>query len=178
MKNDEKLAKYKEAVGYIAKNQINHFFGNKGANHAEIVLENLISNSNDIIRIFTGGLNGEVSNSQSFKNALEAFFNKPDTKLFLLHTKNAVMDTIGANLIKQKADELKGRIKLKEITDEFIEEIHKILDVGEFFTLGDDDKVRIETEPEKLEAIVNFNNKTIVKVLTKAFDNEFNKQNN
>ncbi len=104
---------------------------------------------------------------------MSEFLDKPGTKLFLLKPQNIQSNSKGFDIIKEQSLKNPENVVIKKATESFSNRVKELLDIGEFFTLGDNRKFRIETNPEKLGAVVNFNSRPIVYFLAKEFDKEF-----
>lgn len=166
------VEEYSKATEYFSKNPTYCPSRHEGKEFSEIFLQNLIRYSEDIVRIYTTGLSGDLGDSDKVCDGIADFLEKPDTKLHLLHTKDAQMDSKSFDIIKEKEKIEPERIKIKEVSDEFSKKIKDTLVEGESFTLGDSEKFRIETDSNKLRAVGNFKANRVVRRLAKIFDYE------
>jgi hypothetical protein len=163
------LAAYKIKVQSNADNRIYDELSNSGADHAKIIMSNILRTSKEHVRIFAGDLNGEVSNDPEYLMWLETLIFSGKK----LHIKLEREPNRATSKAFQKILELKKRFS-KNITIEIVGDKNldrlKLDDKVFHFTIGDDRMFRFETDINKYVAIANFNDKETAKLLIDKFN--------
>ena len=141
---------YVDFVENLAKNQTNELFFNSGPTHAAIVMAAIFKYSNATVKMYSGGVNGAVSNDEEYLRNLDAFLKRGKLVILadqdLSKSQNKIFKILRAN---EKNVEM--YITPYRITLDGSNPIH--------FTVGDDTMVRIETDVNEYHAQVNFGNK-------------------
>ena len=161
---------YKEYVEQLACSRENEVFFNSGPVHAAVVMSRIFKHSNDIVRIFSGGFNGDVSNDEEYLKYLEGFLKKPQSKIICI-VENDLTNTPSPsrifNVLKKypsKVEIYLTTIKVRYTSD--ISGINKFI----HFTVGDKTMLRIETGINEYVAQVNFGDEPLAKKYIDLFD--------
>lgn len=160
---------YFEYVEYLSVNEIDEPFFNSGPFHAAIVMSRIFKSSKDI-KIFSGGFTGEVSNNPMYLSELKNFLSKPTNKLSVIiedyenNKNNKVYE-----IFKQFRN-LNNNIEIYHTNVKI--SIYDNGDEGKaiHFTIGDENKIRIETNTSDFTAQANFNSQTSVSPFLKLFN--------
>lgn len=169
------MKEYFDFVDELAKNREDKVFFNSGPIHASIVMSRIFKYSNNIIRIFSGGFNGTVSNDKEYLYYLESFLKKGGKLKILVEDYNSNSKSKIYEILKQpkyinqiEIKQTSSRVNSVDIDTKETNPIH--------FTIGDENSIRIETNPKNYTAEVNFKSND-AKILIEIFENIFEQDN-
>lgn len=167
------LGLYRALIHQLAITSDGKVFYNKDADHAEIVLTELIEHSKNIIRIFAAQLYEDPPISDEYIRKLSDFIENGGVVRILLNSydpekaKRSELFKRLAFYISQEKD-VKVKYTLSKVyytNDPEKNELH--------FTIGDDKAYRIETNIIDRAAEGSFNNEAVASKFIKEFDNLF-----
>lgn len=163
------LSAYREAVGYLANNSIDNDFGNKGVEHAQIVISEMIGASEKSIVWFSGKFSGDLVDCYEVSYALKNYLEEGgEIKLFLEHDPNDIEEK--SDLLSfLMAEQQNGRanISISKISEKVKKKIigkavgNRLL----HFAVFDGMAYRLEIDTAQRKALCNFNNKQVAEQL-------------
>jgi hypothetical protein len=168
----QELNEYREAIEFLAENQEDFAYDNKGANHAVIVLVNMLKNTKDEFAMFSGTFNGNVADQQEFIKELEIYVQSG--KVFKLVLEEDISSKSEALKLIEKLANENENIKITKAKDNFIKNLQSIFD-GEVlhFAVSDEKSYRLEVGKEEFKAVCNFNDPDIAKELKRLINLNF-----
>lgn len=159
------MANYLHFVEDLAKSSTDEFFFNSGPIHAAIVMSNIFRFSNKIVRIYTGGFNGAISNDKNYRINLEAFLSRDGSKMKILALKDyRKKETCKIFSI---LDKYIHKVEYK-LTDSIV--INKDDNTPIHFTIGDEKMTRVELNISNYIAQVNLGNHDFANKYIKTFE--------
>lgn len=175
-----RLESYKKAVKNLAISKSDVIFPNKDAEHAAVVISNIIEHSDKEVRIFDDDLSGDVSdNSDELLDAIKkAVIEDKKTVKFLVRDDSHTTTKI-YKLLSELAQSNEN-LTVKKVNQQFINSIRDASEqiVNENiminFSIGDKTSFRIEFPNSKRKAFCSFNNPKISKTLCDLFESKFN----
>lgn len=168
-KERAQLIDYCNDIGKLAKEEIGVLFKNDGRMHAAIVMSTIFLHSTKTIKMFAGNFNGDVSGLSIWKKSLEKTFelNKDLTIEVILETKPAkgsiAIESLQA--LKRKAP---NRVTILKLNDNYKQVYSNPLNAFHF-TVGDENKFRIETNISTYKAACNFDDEVMSSKLLDMF---------
>jgi hypothetical protein len=171
------LSEYKKAVEIMALSKSPLIFKNLDHQHASIVISTIMKHSDDAVFIYDTDLSGDIALLRDeiqteIENLLK---NKKKLKIVVQkETPNNSFQEFLKDLLAKYPEQLDVRLAGKD----FIEAIVKEYSLNFNFTVGDNNKFRIEhNEPGKRKAICSFNNQEYGVALSELFTTHFNSCN-
>lgn len=167
---------YKKAVQYMASEQVDTEFGNKGNQHAAIVLSNMLKYSKESFKIFSGSFNKDVTNDQEFIGELQSFLESGKTFQLYLEKYPQDNEIIGAlKLVFDAQTKNPEAVQVKEATQTFKDDLSRIFREGKpyHFAIADSKAFRIEIDAKEYKATCNFNDPRTAEKLTNIFNDHF-----
>lgn len=167
---------YKKAVQYMASEQVNNEFGNKGNEHAAIVLSNMLKYSKENFKMFSGSFNKDVTDDIEFIGELQSFLESGKT--FQLYLEKYPQDhqiTGALKLVFDAQAKNPEAVQIKEATQAFKDTLGAIFREGKpyHFAIADKKAFRIEIDAEGYKATCNFNDPRTAEKLTNIFNDHF-----
>jgi hypothetical protein len=156
---------YEKNIMDLANSNSKVVFDNEGADHAEVVLRNIIKNANSRIFMYTGSLSGETLESEKLSNELKAYLNKENTIFHIIHEE----DTLNTNSLFYET--LKPFIDNKKV---IIKKSNCQNGKGMHFCVADSKMLRLENDPIQFKALCSFNLPVQAKKLEEKFESCFN----
>ena len=170
---------YKKAIEFYANNAENKEFGNKGADHAAIVVTNLIRIAKKELRIYSGNLCTEVANNNFLVRQLKLFL-EDGKKLRLIldelpseENRSAALKII-LNSVDNPLHDVKYKVDKEDIVKTDQEANFKD-NKCHHFMVADDNAYRFETDIVLYQAFGNFNDQKVANKLINIFDTFFEK---
>lgn len=173
--NDLILKRYQEYLENLAKKCSNEIFSNAGKNHASILMAIMFENTKKEARIFCEGFKADLIHTEPYFSALENYLKDEKNELSVLVESDNYIHEEPICLLKSYRE--KGAsIELKKIRETDKEKIFKELNTQHCnFAVFDNDKFRLEYEPEEYKAMGSFNQPEKCKTLIDLFNNAFSK---
>ncbi len=159
---------YERAVSFLAQKKENFPFPNKGADHAAVVVSNILKYAQESVRMFSGALEGEVAQNKNVIKELVKFVERGG-KLKILIEREPSENSPLFNRVKELEKAYNTTI-IKNAPQEFIDEMRKIFGEIYHFIVADGKSFRIETDTNDYKAICNFNDPEIAESLERLFD--------
>ena len=164
------MTDYITYISQLAKNKSNIEFLNSDKERALAVLVQIITSSNNTLRIFAGSLCSDVPSDPQYISALSDFIERGGQVRIMLNQLNEELAK-ESNLFKRIAYYLETNKDIKIFSTEARPYLVSDPDKNEIhFTIGDDCAYRVETDIEKKTAKCNFNNPSASKNLITFFD--------
>lgn len=162
---------YEEEIIQFAENNKDEMFYNIDANHAKIVLRELMKNATQYVYIVCCNMCSDVSNNDPYIEAVKKFLSTdPQREIKILFT-NYDSDCFKQTKIEKTLREYPQQVSIKALIN------GKITGKGDNpvnFTVSDDKAFRMEIDVNEKTAFGNFNNPPYAKILRKHFDRFFN----
>jgi hypothetical protein len=164
---------YKHYVEKISSGRRKDIIHNVGVEHASIVLGNIFSSSEKIVRVFSGKMSNEVTSNKYYLQHLKNYIYQTNGHIKILLNDSAEPDeeSEAISFIKNLPDEIRNRVEIRYSTesvylgDDKSKKIH--------FATGDKSIFRIETDPSNHKAYASFNNSEVTADLIRVFDDLF-----
>ncbi len=165
---------YRDYVRWLSYHLDERIFLSDGSEHALIVFERIFKQSSKILRIFAGNLCRTMGNEPEYITALSDFIVKGGSVRILLNNYDEKLVN-ESNLFKRLAyfknlgkdiTVKKTETKLYQKGDPFQKEI--------YFTVGDENAYRIESNIKQCIAQCSMNRKNEAKEIITLFDGLFN----
>jgi len=169
----EELNEYREAIEFLAEQKDSFTFDNKGADHAAIVLLNMLKNTEEEFVIFSGNLNGEVADNDDVLNELKNYLLSGKNFKLVLEDNQIKSKSKALNLVESLEQENEN-IKIAFAKKYFLDEIKNIFD-GEVlhFLVSDAKSYRLEIDKKAYKAVCSFNQPEIAKKLSSLINSNF-----
>lgn len=167
---------YKKAVEHLASTKMDNEFTNKGPVHAAIVLTNMLKNTENHIKFFSGEFNRAVSNDINFYCALEEYTKSgKELSLMLENIPCDAEKSDSLKLVLSLAKQVDSNVKVGIINHDDIKKLssHFQSKKAFHFAVSDNIAFRVETEREDYKAVCNFNEPITAKKLSSIFDQYF-----
>lgn len=154
-------AEYEKAVRFMADNNENTIFTNKGSDHAAIVLTHLLRTAKDEVIFFSGNFNSAVTDDANFLEALESYA-KTGKKLYACFD-NLPEDSSNysqaLSLLHSLKDKPSTNIKIITSTQQLIDDVTSVFvrDEPLHFAIADKKAYRVEIDANEYKASCNFN---------------------
>lgn len=197
--DEKKLSYYREYLLKLKREQSNEIFTNKGEAHASILMGTLLESTRKSLSMYCVGLRPGILcgrlEEQGNENGYQGFYWKVFKHFFtetikeerfkeesikILIQDDKYLQYQPFKIVKNAYDcpETKRKIVVKKITESCESRIKKILGGDEStdkfnFSVFDDDKFRLEYDPDNYMAIGSFNDKSWNKILKQLFDEAF-----
>ncbi len=178
-KLESRLDSYKKAVESLAISKSDVIFPNQDAEHAAIVISNIINHSDKEVRIFDDDLSGDVSdNSPELLAALRKAVIE-DKKLVKILVKDDSHKETKIYQLLSELIEVNDNLIVKKTNQKFIDSIRNasqnIVNENTMinFSIGDKTSFRIEFPKNNRKAFCSFNNPEISKTLWELFESNF-----
>lgn len=156
---------YEKNIMDLAKSNSNVVFDNKGAEHAEVVLRNIIKNANYKIFMYTGSLSCEALDSVKLSEELQCFLNKENTTFHIISEKDEInKDSLFYKTLEPFINTEKVIIKKSSCKN----------NRGMHFIVADSRMLRLENDAENFKALCSFNLPSQAKKLEEKFTYCFN----
>lgn len=167
---------YKDFLKNLAKAGSSKLFTNGGKEYASILMSVLLDNTNSVARIFSYGFRPDLVSTEEYKQALERFLESSYKEIRVMVETNEAIDKEPIEMLKDAYQNGNHRVSLKLITPEDREELIDQLGGGHRnFAVFDNDKYRMEYDPDDFKAFGSFNDVETCARLTTLFDNAFEK---
>jgi hypothetical protein len=170
------LKEYEAYLRSLAESKSPDIFTNSGLQHASILMAEMFRNTNSSVKMFCHGFKPQLITTKEYTKALYDYLDSDKSIDILMETDEYMNQEAYTTLAEYKKKNPGKPIKIKLILPDDRKEICNTLG-REFvnFSVFDDDKFRLEIEPEKYRAIGSFNNPKLTKMLIDMFDKAFNK---
>lgn len=161
----ENISLYEKNIEDLATSNSSIVFDNKGSDHAEVVLRNIIKNANSKIFMYTGSLSGKTLESEKLSKELKSFLVKENTIFHIIHEE----DTLNTSSLFYKALQpfiKDGKVVIKKSNCQDKQGMH--------FCVADSKMLRLEIDKESFKALCSFNLPEESKKLEEKFESCFN----
>ncbi len=174
---EQELKDYQAFLAQLLKNNSSEIFTNGGKKHASILMEMLLQNTKDRIRMFATGLKPELITSEPYINEFRKLFT-PENSVSNIQILVEVDDYINDEPFKIVRDAINSKInkhiEVKKITEEDNAIIGEELGYSPCnFSVFDETKFRLEYDPKAYKAFGSFNHGEWSKKLISLFDEVF-----
>lgn len=167
---------YKNFLETLASTGSSKLFTNGGKEYASILMSVLLDYTNSIARIFSYGFRPNLVLAPKYKEALERFLTTPHKELRVMVESDIAVKDEPIRMLQEAYQNGNKLVSLKLITSEDKEEIINQLGGGHRnFAIFDNNKYRMEYDPEDFKAFGSFNDTGICTRLTTLFDNAFDR---
>lgn len=167
---------YKDFLKNLAKTGSSKLFTNGGKDYASILMSVLLDNTNSVARIFSYGFRPDLVSTEEYKQALQKFLDSSFKELRVMVETDEAVDKEPIRMLKEAYRNGNDRISLKLITPEDKKELIDQLGGGHRnFAIFDDEKYRMEYDPDDFKAFGSFNDVETCARLTSLFDSAFDK---
>ncbi len=162
------ISDYEKSVNDLANKDASFQFENRGANHARIVVTAILNSSKNIVYMYSGSLNSDVTEDENFLSTLDGFLDKEITFKLLLDY--LPKENEQSKALKKVLDaSTNAHVIVKKIS----KEAKKLLKDTGHFIVADQKAYRYETDPSEYKALCNFNDKELSKQLIELFTLSF-----
>jgi hypothetical protein len=169
----QELNEYREAIEFLAEKQEDFAYDNKGADHAVIVLINMLKNTKNEFLMFSGTFNGDVADKKEFLEELQNYIKSG--KIFKLVLEENVNTKSEALQLIEDLEKEKENVQITIAKEKFIEELKRIFDNEVLhFSVSDEKSYRLEVGKNEFKAVCNFNDPKIAKELKRLINLNFN----
>jgi len=163
---------YEKSIKFLAANSEDFEFTNKGAEHASIVLVNMLNQTEDEFLMFSGTFNSDVADQDAFLFALERYL-ESGKKFKLLLEEEIKKESKAFKLFKKYAKK-DGIVEFKQASQDFINEVKDIFEGNILhFAVSDSKRYRLETDKENFKAIGNFNDPQLAQSFKDLFEDNY-----
>ena len=160
---------YKAYINQLASSKSTDSFVNSGADHASVVLSTLFKHANKTVYLFSGNLNGAVSDDKEYRNELLKFLTRGGELKILLESYNEDLEPKIFKILRlAKNLGFKVQIKKHRATMHDSNSNKKI-----HFAVSDTNAYRLENDTVKYLATGSFNDSENAEYLIKIFDKIF-----
>jgi len=160
---------YLNIVETFASQNDKMIFCNEGNEHAAIVLSRIFKYSNNTVRIYASSLSQSiVTNDEDYVNYLDSFIKKGGIVQVLISSLPKTPSKAFKNLL------LKSQVYNETVGLRLAESKIKLNKKHVNFTVGDNNKFRLEIDPTKRTAYCSFNNTKYCSKLIDLFKQNFN----
>lgn len=167
---------YKDFLKNLAKTGSSKLFTNGGKEYASILMSVLLDNTNSVARIFSYGFRPNLISTEEYKQALQRFLDSSYKEIRVMVETNEAVDKEPIRMLKGAYRKGNDRISLRLITPDDKKELIDQLGGGHRnFAVFDNDKYRMEYDPDDFKAFGSFNDVETCKRLTELFNNAFEK---
>lgn len=165
---------YKDFLKNLAKTGSSKLFTNGGKEYASILMSVLLDNTNSVARIFSYGFRPDLVSTNEYKKALENFLSSSYKEIRVMVESDEAIDEEPIRMLKEAYGRDRRRVSLKLITPEDRKDLIDQLGGGHRnFAVFDNDKYRMEYDPDDFKAFGSFNDVETCARLTTLFDNAF-----
>lgn len=167
---------YKTFLKNLAKTGSSKLFTNGGKEYASILMSVLLDNTNSVARIFSYGFRPDLVSTSEYKQALERFLKTPYKEIRVMVETEEAVDQEPIRMLKEAYQSSPDQVSLKLITPEDREDLITQLGGGHRnFAVFDEEKYRMEYDPDDFKAFGSFNDVETCSRLTSLFDKAFEK---
>lgn len=144
---------YLRYIQGLAKENSTESFVNSGPQHAAIVMSTIFKNAKNYIYLFSGNLNGDISNNEEYQKQLSGFLIRGGELKILLQKHSESSEPKIFNLFRFFSN-VGSKISIKKHPYQIVDnnankEVH--------FVVADDKMYRLENDTEKYLAVGSFN---------------------
>jgi hypothetical protein len=160
---------YKQKIQNLAENRVNEMFYNTDAEHATVVLTELIKNAEKYVYIVAENMDPVVTDNEEYLKAVDFFLCKKNVKMKILLT-DYNKEKFHSSKIGTLLNKYEGIVEIKN------SEGKKIKREGGIpinFTVSDNRAFRFERDVDNHIAFGNFNDKETASILASTFNNLF-----
>lgn len=163
-KQAPELDSYRQFVESVAAKADGTAILNRHADHAAIIMAQLLKSSNDEVDFLTGGLDPSVYAGSDVVSAAKAFLEKSDrSRIRIVYEKDIPADHPFVVALRPYIDA--GRVSMKRLVAQ-----QGASPPGFHFAVGDGQHVRFEQDKTKFEAVVMFGSKENGRALLSVFN--------
>ena len=165
------IEKYKRNIESLALNKESMVFLNSGKEHASIVMGNIFNSSKDIVRVFAGSFNGDVSGDSYYRNHLIKFLENGGKLKVLLEQYNDENPPAIFSYLNSFDFFYPENVEVKISNTRLVSDSDN--EKAVHFTTGDSSMYRIEYDTINYLAKGNFNDPLETNNLIEIFDEIF-----
>lgn len=162
---EESKKRYRDFLRELAQKKSNEIFSNGGKDHAIVLYQILLENTQKCVRIFCEAGVSAVWQDSELQDYLKNFVEKKDSKLRIL-VESHHADSFSA--IRQLND---ADVEIRHISADGLKRIHEHFDNDNCnFAVFDTDKYRYEYDKKAYKAYGSFNRPAIAETMIQLFD--------
>lgn len=166
------MNRYKMMVKRLADSKSSELIPNGGTEHAEVLIENIFSHANNVVRIFSGELNARVYGSSVVIDQAKDFLQSGAGKKIKILVQE--LDDASLQLLKMhELVKMCREINADACEIKSVDERDK--EVGSHFVIMDDQGYRLEPDRSKPTGIGCFNDDKTAAQLSKIYDDMFSR---
>lgn len=162
------INKFKKAVDTVAKKQESYSIEHFGPEQSAIVLGTIFKYSNDIVKMYVGDLNGDISNHKFYIEQFKNFIVRGGKVKVLIQNDNSINRSSIKSLLDMYSS-MKENVNILDTS----KTLTYTNDTGErefHFAIGDNKFVRIENDIDKYSGFASFNAPELANNLNDLFD--------
>lgn len=169
--------RYREFLEKLARTNSSELFTNGGKDYASILMSVLLDNTDKKARIFCIGFRPELVCTDDYKNSLERFLRNSGKEIrILVETDEYIHDSAVKILSDANHKDIHASVGIKLISEEDRERLMDEIGGGHCnFAVYDDNKYRMEYDPDNFKAFGSFNDKETSARLIQLFDQAYEK---
>lgn len=173
LKGDGLPITYQDSIERLANKKENFVYDNESADHAAIVLSNMLRTTEREFFSFSGKFNGAVSDQENLLYQLHLYVESGKLFNLLLEELPEIGERSAALTMLLEHSEKHDNVRVKVASSRFIQYIENIFD-GErlHFSTSDSRAYRLETDTEAFQAVCNFNGPSVAEPLKNIIQNE------
>lgn len=162
------LQEYIKSVELLSADGLNLEFNNKDQFHAAIVMSAIFEKAEKNIKVFTGSFSGDISDNPKYLNSLKSAIGEKNINIEVIFEQEPNNDSECLRMLRTLKSE--GRkVSMHKLKDSYRNKLGSNATFLNHFTIGDDRMFRYETEKTHFKAFCNFDDKSIVTVLSNNF---------
>jgi len=180
MSEIKKLNDYSKWLDILAKSNSTQVFPNKDHRHAAIAISKILKYSRNSFFLYDDNLSGDISTHneiESLDSSLIEFISRGGKVKIVIGDKSSKGETSDfENDLSILSTVFSDQIEVKLASDQFKSQVKDIYGNHINFTIGDNNKFRLEhidTE-RKASAECSFNNREIVREISSVFNSVYN----
>lgn len=178
---NDRLLDYENDVKLLAENKSDAYFQNDFPEHTSIVISNILNYSCESVYIYDNDLRGDIVflNNRKLINSLKSHIEARKKLHVVLRSRDNVNNEL-EEFVREGIEKFPENFKVKFATEEFQQNIRNVFGQNINFTVGDDEKFRVEkfNDDSKRDAFCCFNDKKFSSLLKTTFENKFEKCQN
>jgi nicotinic acid phosphoribosyltransferase len=159
---------YSEKIANLAMTGTDEMFYNTDAEHAKVVLSELMKNAKQYVHIVCTDMCSDVSNNEKYLEAVKNFLDGDAAREIKILLTNYKQDNFAETKIAELLKKYQRQVEIKYLSEGRIvnsrDQDHEVN-----FTVSDDRAFRFETNVDKKIAFGNFNAPKKAMILNKKF---------
>ena len=161
---------YRAALEHLASTRSAFIFPNSNPEHASLVIEALVTNAQNSVRIFEEKLNGDLLdiNPRILDAIREKTSKGVNVRIVIQDGTTATVDSV--NKLRELEANSAGRLEIRKASPEFIRNATRPDGGITYFTIGDESSFRIESSEAPRKAMCSFERPRIASTYLNQFD--------